>query len=79
MEAGRWQQVKQLFAPPRSCRSRNARRFRQACPNDPELQRYLESLLEWHDKADTFLEQFTGGIPEPKSPAAGEIVSWHIL
>ena len=36
-------------------------------------------MLEWHDKADTFLEQFTGGIPEPKSPAAGEIVPWQIL
>ncbi len=44
MKAGRWQQVKQLFAAAEKLSVEERTSFlRQACPNDPELQRYLES------------------------------------
>jgi hypothetical protein len=59
----RWQQVSTLFQRAlETDPSDRARMLREATLDDPDLRREVESLLETHQHADTFLEEPAWGI-----------------
>src|SRR5215471_4169378 len=58
MEPERLEQIEQLFhAALRVEKSQRADFLREACRNDESLRREVESLVDSHSKAETFIEE----------------------
>jgi hypothetical protein len=75
MNAERWEHVKELFVLATDERSScRGTALLEACGRDADLFHEVATLLDHHDRSDSFLETPTHG----SGSLSGQIESWHV-
>jgi len=80
VEPERWKRIQELFdAAIELAPDRRAPYLNEACPDDPELRREVESLIESAGRADGFVERALHGAAEGASPHASGSMTGRTL